>query len=381
MNAAVFIDRDNTLTQTDGDADPADPQRLRLAQGAASAIASLRGLGYKVVILSSEHAATRAPLNDVKTRAVHDRIAQLVSTAANGARIDRFYACPPPPDDKPRKPRKNRSVRRPRPGVMLDASRELGLDLSQSWTVGDELADIEAGASAGTRTILVRPDADDLTPRDLSRLSELRRRREGGARDAVKPDYVASSLIEAVRIIAQQRKPEAAEQMGRGGVLPKRWDAAAVARIQKARKQVAETSESVASAVSARERAVPDKPPPPPPPPPEIAEPKQTPQVVDVIDESPGDDEHRYPSAPRNTGGAEQTLRLILQELRAQRGGEGEFSYLSILAIVLQLIVVVCLLGGLWMGASDQAVFIRWIGAGLLIQLATIAMLLFDRGK
>ena len=75
----------------------------------------------------------------------------------------------------------------------------------------------------------------------------------------------------------------------------------------------------------------------------------------------------------------DQTLRLMLQELRAQRGTGEQFSYLYVVAIVLQMVAGVCLLGGLWMGASDDALLLRWFGAGIMMQLATIAALLFSR--
>ena len=74
-------------------------------------------------------------------------------------------------------------------------------------------------------------------------------------------------------------------------------------------------------------------------------------------------------------------LRQILQELRAQRGESPEFSALTIVAIVLQMAAALCLVGGLWMGGDDFGLFARWLGAGLLVQLATIALLLFDRRR
>ncbi len=75
-------------------------------------------------------------------------------------------------------------------------------------------------------------------------------------------------------------------------------------------------------------------------------------------------------------------MRLILQELRHQRGTHGEdFSYPKMIALVLQIIAIFCLIGGLWMGASDEnyGLLLRWMGAGLLFQGATISSLLFAR--
>jgi hypothetical protein len=75
----------------------------------------------------------------------------------------------------------------------------------------------------------------------------------------------------------------------------------------------------------------------------------------------------------------EHTLRQILQEVRNQRRVHGEFSMLGVMAIVLQMIAFVCLLGGLLMGSTDSGSLWRWFAAALMAQLGTIAMLLFRR--
>lgn len=75
----------------------------------------------------------------------------------------------------------------------------------------------------------------------------------------------------------------------------------------------------------------------------------------------------------------EQTLRQILQELRSQRKVGGEFTYAGVMAIVLQMVAGVCLLAGLLMGSGDDGLFFRWMACAVLLQLATLAMLLFRR--
>ena len=72
-------------------------------------------------------------------------------------------------------------------------------------------------------------------------------------------------------------------------------------------------------------------------------------------------------------------MRQILKELRQLRGAEADFSYLRVMAIVFQMIALLCLLGAFWMGSADHAVFMRCIGAGILLQLTTIAILLFSK--
>jgi hypothetical protein len=76
-----------------------------------------------------------------------------------------------------------------------------------------------------------------------------------------------------------------------------------------------------------------------------------------------------------------KTLRLILQELRAQRGTSGEFQQLGVVAIAIQAVAFICLLGALWMGGGQggDGAFLRWIGVALMLQLSVIAVLLFSR--
>ena len=74
-----------------------------------------------------------------------------------------------------------------------------------------------------------------------------------------------------------------------------------------------------------------------------------------------------------------ELLLQILQELRNQRQTTQEFSALSMMAIVLQLLVVICLLGGLWLGSKDASVFARFLAVGALLQLMVIALQSFRR--
>ncbi len=66
-----------------------------------------------------------------------------------------------------------------------------------------------------------------------------------------------------------------------------------------------------------------------------------------------------------------------LAELRNQRSMGDDFSYVKVLAIVLQLVAVVCLLAAVFLGRSEAETFMQWISTAVLFQLGTIAMLLF----
>lgn len=487
---AVFLDRDNTIIHNDGDL--GDPDQVKLIQGAASAIASICGLGYKLVVVTNQGGVARGKYTEEDVDAVHDRIEAEVRERANGARIDAFYACPFHPQGTVARYKKEHPTRKPKPGMLLQAAEDLGLDLNQSWMIGDALRDIEAGAAAGCRTVLLHADWTDTSLGDLRKQEAAKAgKKSARGRKIVEPDFVAKGLIEAVRIIASQRKPEAAEQANRKHVTGKRWDAEAMSKLQQPRPskpdELPPPSEASTAADTPTPSARPTTPPvsatplavPPParpfvpwtkqsPPAPEVSAAEvRAPDVPDpekrapemrppeglapsastattapesssdtathvnenpamgvgsapaaqVTDPTPGpawtppspsslhDSQDQHPDAEKTSEGAEQklpevgvragagagdaqewaalnkTMRLVLQELRMQRGTSGEFHQLGVVAIVIQAVAFICLLGALWMGAGDggAGAYLRWIGVAIVLQLAVIATLLFSK--
>ncbi len=400
MNAAVFLDRDNTLIHNDGDL--GDPAKVRLMQGVASAVASLCGLGYKVVVITNQGGVARGRYTEADVDAVHERLSELLAAGANGAKIDRYYYCPYHPEGTVRQYRMEHPNRKPSPGMLQEAARDLGLDLSQSWTIGDQVRDVQAGLAAGTRAVLLRLDADRLKPfdpREHPGLKDL-----DGRPDEHKstPDFYARNLVEAVRIVAQQRKPETAEQVHRSGQPQRKWDAAAVAKLQRERQKDRgedgdEQSLNVESVpvggggeLSAGAQ-----------PAPKPFRPWNVP-IAEYDDQVDADQPESVPNeviaavAPARPIAAEptrqvqaaaeshdeeeeKTLRLILQELRIQRGTGTDFSYTRIMAVVLQTIAGACLLGAFWLGSGDEALFVRLIGVAVVTQLSVIAAILWDR--
>jgi len=354
LQPAVFLDRDDTLIHNDGDL--ADPAGVCLIQGAASAVASLCGLGYKIVVITNQGGVARGKFTEKDVEATHQHIAQLVEKAANGARIDAFYYCPYHPEGTVKKYTREHPNRKPQPGMLLDAAREMRLDLSRSWTIGDQLRDVQAGAAASTRTILLGDEEDQSNA----------------------ANHHARTLVEAVRIIAKQRDPELASRSpGHPTLQPvdqRKWDAAAVAQLQKTAKPP--PPESVNTSNRQPKPFQPWNLPPPP-------------EIGPRVSDAPSDIPHSpppgiSPSSPKPQASSLppspslKTLKQILQELRNQRvSGQGDFSYLTVIAIVMQMVVGVCLLGGLWMGAGDFELFMRWVLSGLIVQGATIVLLLF----
>jgi len=395
MNAAIFLDRDNTIIHNDGDL--GDPAKVRLIQGASTAIASLCGLGYKVVVVTNQGGVARGKYSEQDVQAVNQRISEVVADGANGAKIERFYYCPYHPKGTVSQYRKEHPNRKPAPGMLQEAARDLGLDLSQSWTIGDQVRDVQAGLAAGTRAILLRQDADRLKPFDPREHPGLNPPSDDAQESKATPDFYARNLVEAVRIVAQQRKPEVSEQAQLAGTGARKWDAAAVAKLQRkppkpsvagpvdpnaerasvvAETQsagrpfkpwnvpIAEHDDDEGESISIEEAQPAD--------PVVTASVKPRPEVQSSAEPVPV-------ARPVDSQADEKTLRLILQELRNQRGVGTEYSYLRLMAIVLQTVAGACLLGALWLGSGDEYLFLRLTVAAVLAQLAVIAASLWDR--
>ncbi len=191
---AVFLDRDGVINEIVYFQDlglldsPLNPRQFKLLPNVAKAIKILNGLGLKVVIASNQPSIAKGKT----TVELFERIRAKMhrELKRGGARIDAEYYCFHHPESKYTKYRVRCRCRKPKPGLLLRAAKDLGIDLRKSFMVGDSVTDIQAGAAAGCRTILI-----GYLKNDLSRLFD-----EKG----VKPDHVAPSLLDAARIVKKE---------------------------------------------------------------------------------------------------------------------------------------------------------------------------------
>jgi D-glycero-D-manno-heptose 1,7-bisphosphate phosphatase len=149
---AVFLDRDGTVIEEVEYL--ATPDEVRLIPGAADAIARLNALEVPVVVVTNQAGVARGFFPESRVAEVHARLDRLL--ADRSAHVDRYYVCPHHPREGVAPYRRECDCRKPRPGLLLRAAADLRLDLASSCLVGDKLSDLEAGASAGCHTILVR---------------------------------------------------------------------------------------------------------------------------------------------------------------------------------------------------------------------------------
>ena len=179
---AVFVDRDGCLIEEMGYLNHVS--RVRLLPRSAEAVGRLNQARVPVVVVTNQAGIARGYFDEAVLRAVNAEAERQL--AAAGARLDGVYVCTHHPRDGAPPYRAECECRKPRPGLLVRAAQELGLDLERSVMVGDKPSDVEAGQAAGAAGVLV------LTGYGRGELEHQRHRWRN------KPDHVAEDLLDAV---------------------------------------------------------------------------------------------------------------------------------------------------------------------------------------
>lgn len=188
MKAAVFLDRDGVLVE---DVDLlVQREDVRLLEGVPNALNLLKQAGFSLVVVSNQTVVARGLATETEVRDLNDHLQQMIEQAG-GPRLDGWYFCPHHPKANLPTYRTDCECRKPRPGMLLRAARELDLDLSASFMVGDRITDIIAGASAGCRTVLVQTGKHLEPPIETIGLLDT----------SILPDYACANLLAASRWI------------------------------------------------------------------------------------------------------------------------------------------------------------------------------------
>lgn len=167
LRPALFIDRDGTLMEEVDHC--CDPAHVRIYPGAAEELHRSRSLGWVNIIITNQSGIGRGYFTIEQFQEVQQEVFRQV-----GHTIDAAYMC----SDLPGTP----SLRRkPAPGMIFEAAAEHGIDLTRSFMIGDKQIDIECGAKAGVKTILVETGYG----RDFSNCF---------------PDFRAPTVTEAIQI-------------------------------------------------------------------------------------------------------------------------------------------------------------------------------------
>lgn len=173
LKKAVFLDRDGVINRAPTkDGIPQSPKglhELEINPGAKEAVSLLRKTGFELVVVTNQPDVARGKL-DIR------EIAQIHQSIAEQTGLKHFFSCVH--DDI-----QNCECRKPKPGLLFKATRELNLDLKRSFLVGDRWRDIQAGQSAGCTCFFIDHGYNELVPEQ--------------------PFYKVTSLLQAAILIGE----------------------------------------------------------------------------------------------------------------------------------------------------------------------------------
>ncbi len=418
-NKAIFLDRDGTLIEDPGYL--SHPEQVSLLDGAAEALIELRAMGYKLVVVSNQSGIARGILSENDLEEIHDRLRQLL--AEKGAYLDQIYYCPYHPDGVVSKYRKESEWRKPNPGMLLAAADEMGIDLSQSWSIGDSSRDVEAGLRAGCKTILI-----SRYTRNKSAYVEPH---------TPKPDYKSVNVKEAVNIIKQYHRssngvkakaqpvpetksppePESEKKPGRGAKSEPTSKLKATSKKKKLkRKSFLKTEFMPIPEPESIPDAEPEAEPIPEPETKSVPEPAVKPIPEPEVKPIPEPEAKPFPEPEPQPAteskiksalktikqhkwlqpkpveqeevpvGTEQMLKSILGQLKSMQRSDmfSEFSFTRLIAGTLQIIVPFCLLVTLWLlmrpAREDNLVLIS-LGFAMVLQMMSLTFYIMQGRK
>jgi len=172
LQPAVFLDRDGTLMEEVHYCREASS--VKVFSGVREGLLALRAAGFRTVLVTNQSGIGRGLITPQAYEAVHGRLLELLGPET----LDAAYMSPETPEQP--------SLRRkPAPGMLLEAARDLHLDLQRSWMMGDKDIDIQCGVNAGVRSILVRTG-------------------HGASATGAGADYVAQDFAGAVRWLLEE---------------------------------------------------------------------------------------------------------------------------------------------------------------------------------
>lgn len=356
-NKAIFMDRDDTLIEDPGYIN--HPNQVRLLPGAAGALIQLKKMGYLLVVASNQSGVARGIVSEEVLDQIHHRLTKLL--ADEGAALDAIYYCPYHPDGVIPKYRMDSELRKPNPGMLLKAAEDLGIDLSQSWMIGDSYRDVAAGAKVGCRTILIDSPV---------------KRPTRGAADPV-PDRKVGSLREAanvIRMIEQQERQTASKEPQEPSVAVSYQPATEQGSPSPDKTPVPESAQMPQTTQTTAPAAAP-----------EVKEPPH----FEAAERTP---EKEIPQAKSKCLPVESSaephpiLQEILHLIRSRHRQDlyEDFSFFRLVAMITEVISLFCLIVSIWFwfdSARPISSAQMMLGYCLALQLITIALLLIHKDR
>ena len=188
--STILLDRDGVLIE---DTDLlTDAAQIHILDGVPDALQILKRAGYQLIVISNQPVVARGMLSEPDVVALQEEVNRCL-IAAGAPNLDAFYFCPHHPNATLLTYRLDCDCRKPKPGLLMRAAQEHGIDMARSFMIGDRITDVIAGNRAGCRTIQVQtgkhlaPLIQTIEPLDLS----------------LQPDFICPDLPAAARWILE----------------------------------------------------------------------------------------------------------------------------------------------------------------------------------
>ena len=169
---AIFLERDGTLIEDQHYLN--DPEQISYLPGVVQGLRQLRDVGFLLIVVTNQSGLARGLVRIQKLHEIHRCIRDFF--ARHGVDIKAFYWAPYLPES-------NHFCRKPNPGMLFQAAKDFQIDLRQSWMIGDQITDWQAGNQAGCRSLLLEgprlrslPETTQVPPlvvRDLRQAAQI----------------------------------------------------------------------------------------------------------------------------------------------------------------------------------------------------------------
>ncbi len=143
---AVFLDRDGVICENRPD-HVKSWSEFRFLPGALIALRRLAATSFRIVVVTNQAIVQRGTVPAGVVEEIHERMAWNIRRF--GGRLDAIYCCP-------HRPEEGCPCRKPKPGLLLQAARDLGIQLEGSYLIGDAMTDVEAALAVGCQPLMVR---------------------------------------------------------------------------------------------------------------------------------------------------------------------------------------------------------------------------------
>jgi D-glycero-D-manno-heptose 1,7-bisphosphate phosphatase len=188
VTPAVFLDRDGTLIEEVNYLDSLD--RFHLYPWTSQALQLLAQAAFKLVVITNQAGVARGYFDEPFVHTTHDHLRRLLEH--DGVVLDGIYYCPHHLEGVVPEYTIACGCRKPKPGMLMQAARDLDIDLARSYVVGDRWSDVQLAPAVGAKGLLV-----------LSGYGQ--HEAQNGAPDQT-PAVIVTDLLEAARWIVEQRK-------------------------------------------------------------------------------------------------------------------------------------------------------------------------------